>query len=550
MEITNLVRENIRRMKPYSCARNEFKGEASVYLDANENPMNTPYNRYPDPLQVKLKEKIALLKNLRPSQIMLGVGSDEPIDLTIRIFCEPKHNNIVAIDPTYGMYQVCADVNDVEYRKVLLNSDFSLDAERLLAAADEQTKVIFLCSPNNPTGNLLNRDEITKVLTGFNGIVVIDEAYMDFSSEPSWLTKLDDYPNLIVLQTFSKAWGLASVRCGMAFASEEIIGYFNKIKYPYNVNLLTQQFVNARLNYETQKNEWVEMLVNQRNELAKQLTAFHWVEKVYPSDANFLLVKVPDADLLYTQLVEQGIIVRNRNTIARCLGCLRITIGTQEENAELLKTLKKISGLSVGVESSENIIIEERIATVKRTTNETDIFIRLDIDGTGKTDISTGIGFFNHLLDQIGRHSGMDLTVRVKGDLHIDEHHTIEDTAIALGEAIWKALGSKRGIERYGFCLPMDDCLCSVALDFGGRAWLVFDAVFTREKVGDMPTEMFLHFFKSLSDTAKMNLNIKAEGENEHHKAEGIFKAFARAIKMAIRRDIYNYELPSTKGML
>jgi len=550
MDITNLVRENIRRMKPYSCARNEFKGEASVYLDANENPMNTPYNRYPDPLQESLKEKIALIKNVRPSQIMIGVGSDEPIDLTIRIFCESQRDNIVAIDPTYGMYQVCADVNNVEYRKVLLSPDFSLDAERLLATTDVHTKVVFLCSPNNPTGNLLNRAEITKVLNAFQGIVVVDEAYIDFSSEVSWLEDLDCYPHLIVLQTFSKAWGLASVRCGMAFASEEIIGFFNKIKYPYNINLLTQQFVRSRLNYEIQKNEWVEILVNQRIELAKQLAALPLVEKVYPSDANFLLVKVQDANLLYNQLVEWGIIVRNRNTVSLCLGCLRITIGTQAENAALLNALRKISGLPVNIEQAEIMFVEERKAAVTRITQETDIAIQLDLDGTGKTAISTGIGFFDHLLDQIGRHSGMDLTVRTKGDLHIDEHHTIEDTAIAFGEALCKALGTKRGIERYGFCLPMDDCLCSVALDFGGRSWLVFDATFKREKIGDMPTEMFMHFFKSLSDAAKINLHIKAEGENEHHKAEGIFKAFARAIQMAIRRDMSNNNLPSTKGML
>ena len=550
MEITNLVRENIRLLKPYSCARNEFKGEASVYLDANENPMNTPYNRYPDPLQESLKIKIARMKHVRPSQIMLGVGSDEPIDLTIRIFCEPKQDNIVAIDPTYGMYQVCADVNNVEYRKVLLNPDYSLDSDRLLAAADEHTKVIFLCSPNNPTGNLLNRKEMTKVITGFQGIVVIDEAYIDFASETSWLADLDRYPNVIVLQTFSKAWGLASVRCGMAYASEEIIGYFNKIKYPYNLNLLTQNFVSKQLDYEHRKKEWVDLLIDQRNELAVQLTSIRQVEKVYPSDANFLLVKVPDADLLYSQLVERGIIVRNRNLISLCLGCLRITVGTKVENALLIRALRVLEGQPADDDFSANFLTEERKAIVQRTTNETDIFISLDIDGKGKTDISTGLGFFDHLLDQIGKHSGMDLTVHVKGDLHVDEHHTIEDTAIALGEALWTALGSKRGIERYGFCLPMDDCLCSVALDFGGRAWLVFDATFQREKIGEMPTEMLRHFFKSLSDAAKMNLNIKAEGENEHHKAEAIFKALARAIKMAVRRDVCNHELPSTKGVI
>ena len=546
MDITNLIRENIRRMKPYSCARNEFKGEASVFLDANENPLNTPYNRYPDPLQESLKAKIARLKNVRPSQIMIGVGSDEPIDLTIRIFCDPEKDNIVAIDPTYGMYQVCADINNVEYRKALLNPDFSLDAERLLAATDKHTKVIFLCSPNNPTGNLLNRSEMAKIITGFKGIVVIDEAYIDFSSETSWLTDLDRYPNLIVLQTFSKAWGLASVRCGMAFASEKIIGYFNKIKYPYNINFLTQNFVSEQLNYESRKREWVNMLVSQRNELAGQLAALKQVENVYPSDANFLLIKVSDANLLYTKLIERGIVVRNRNTVSLCQGCLRITVGTKEENTKLLNALKEFEGQPIDI----YFVAEERKAVVKRTTNETDIFISLHIDGTGKTDISTGLGFFDHLLDQIGKHSGMDLTIHVKGDLHVDEHHTIEDTAIALGEALWKALGSKRGIERYGFCLPMDDCLCSVALDFGGRAWLVFDAAFKREKIGEMPTEMIPHFFKSLSDAAKMNLNIKAEGENEHHKAEGIFKTLARAIKMAVRRDINNFELPSTKGML
>jgi histidinol-phosphate aminotransferase len=593
MEISELVRDNIRRLKPYSSARNEFKGEASVFLDANENPMNTPYNRYPDPLQQSLKAKIAALKHVRPAQIMLGVGSDEPIDLAIRIFCEPTHDNIVAIEPTYGMYRVCADINNVEYRQVLLNQDYTFNAEHLLAATDAHTKLIFLCSPNNPTGNLLRRNEITKILTVFKGIVVIDEAYIDFSSEKSWLTELDNFPNIIVLQTFSKAWGMASVRCGMAFASEEIISYFNKVKYPYNLNLLTQNFVNEQLNYENRTREWVAMLVSQRSELAKQLVTLPMVEKIYPSDANFLLVKVPDANVLYNQLVERGIVVRNRNNISLCLGCLRITVGTKAENEVLLNALREIGGVETrdhlmdegnftaadnsaetqkgnnlatdafdekqnGViacedQSLEKIVktfADERKAIVRRTTKETDIFISLDLDGTGKTDISTGIGFFDHLLDQIGRHSGMDLTVNAKGDLYIDEHHTIEDTAIALGEALLKALGSKRGIERYGFCLPMDDCLCSVAIDFGGRAWLVFDASFNREKIGDMPTEMIMHFFKSLSDAAKMNLNIKAEGENEHHKAEGIFKALARSIKMAVKRDPNNNELPSTKGLL
>ncbi|MDR2775286.1 MAG: histidinol-phosphate transaminase [Tannerella sp.] len=342
IDISRLVRDNIRNLKPYSCARYEFEGEASVFLDANENPMNVPYNRYPDPLQKELKAKIAKIKNVRPSQIMLGVGSDEPIDLVIRIFCEPGEDNIVAMDPTYNMYNVCADINRVEYRKVLLNDDYSLDAKRILEAVDEKTKVIFLCSPNNPTGNLMDRNEVMKVLNGFGGIIVMDEAYIDFSSQPSWLEMLDEYSGLIVLQTFSKAWGLASVRCGMAFASEQITGYLNNVKYPYNINMLTQKFVSEQLNYEGRKAKWVKMLLEQREILAGKLAAIPLIEKTYPSEANFLLVKVPDANDVYNKLISRSIVVRNRNNISMCLGCLRITVGTAEENETLLNELKQL----------------------------------------------------------------------------------------------------------------------------------------------------------------------------------------------------------------
>lgn len=340
MEIKSLVRENIQRMKPYSCARNEFKGEASVYLDANENPVNSLYNRYPDPLQEAVKKKLAIIKGVRPTQIMLGVGSDEPIDLIFRIFCEPKIDNALAIDPTYGMYQVCAEINDVPYRQVLLESDYSFLAEKMLAKVDEHTKVIFLCSPNNPTGNLLSSTEIEKLLTQFKGIVVIDEAYIDFATNESWLRQLDKYPNLIVLQTFSKAWGMAAVRCGMAYASEDIIHYFNKVKYPYNVNLLTQQIVGERLDHESEKNEVVKILLTQRDFLKSELEKLAIVEKVYPSDANFLLVKVGQADKIYQYLTSEGIIIRNRNKLSLCLDCLRITVGTEAENKVLIEALK------------------------------------------------------------------------------------------------------------------------------------------------------------------------------------------------------------------
>ena len=340
--LQELIRPNIWDLAPYSCARNEFTGEASVFLDANENPYNQPFNRYPDPLQVQLKEKIAALKGVRPTQIMLGVGSDEPIDLVFRIFCEPGIDNVVAINPTYGMYGVCADINNVAYRQVNLNDDFSLDAQKVLDACDANTKVIFLCSPNNPTGNSLDRGEIEKIVTGFDGIVVIDEAYIDFSAEPSWLASLDQYPNIIVLQTFSKAWGMAALRCGMAFAHEEIIAFFNKVKYPYNLNLLTQEAVLKQVENVEQKNKWVETLLKERIGMINHLQALPMVKHIYPTDANFVLVKVEDANKAYQYLVEKGIIVRNRNSVTLCQGCLRITVGTPAENQELLTALQQM----------------------------------------------------------------------------------------------------------------------------------------------------------------------------------------------------------------
>ena len=343
MQLNELIRPNIYKLKPYSCARDEFQGEASAYLDANENPMNAPWNRYPDPLQKALKDKVAALKGIRPEQLFFGNGSDEPIDLIVRIFCEPGVDNIVAIDPSYGMYQVCADINDVEYRKVLLNEDFTLDADNLLAATDPRSKVIFLCSPNNPTGNDLKISEIIKIIENFHGIVVLDEAYIDFSTRESFLKTLDNYPNLIILQTFSKAWGMAAVRLGMAFASPEIIHYLNKVKYPYNINLLTQNFVMAELDELERKNDWVDLILQQRTDLISALERMPVVQQIYPTDANFVLVKVADANAVYNYLVDERIIVRNRNTVSLCLGCLRITVGVPEENELLINALKKLN---------------------------------------------------------------------------------------------------------------------------------------------------------------------------------------------------------------
>lgn len=339
--IQQLLRPNIRSLVPYSCARNEFQGEASVFLDANENPYNGPYNRYPDPLQEALKKKIALIKAVHPENVFLGNGSDESIDLFYRAFCEPHQDNVVAIDPSYGMYQVCADIHDIEYRKVLLDENFQCSDSDLLAACDEKTKLIFVCSPNNPTGNTLSGTMIRKVLQAFKGLVLVDEAYIDFSSEPSFLSVLSQYPNLVVFQTFSKAWACAGIRLGMAFASKEIIEVLNKVKYPYNINQLTQQYALDMLQDTDRVREWVENLLCERSRVFDALKTIPVVKRVYPSQANFLLVKVSDANALYQYLVQKGIIVRNRNNVSLCLACLRITIGSKAENEALLQALSQ-----------------------------------------------------------------------------------------------------------------------------------------------------------------------------------------------------------------
>lgn len=342
--IQELTRPNIWRLKPYSSARDEYKGvEASVFLDANENPYNGPHNRYPDPLQCELKNELAKVKKVGADHIFLGNGSDEAIDLVFRAFCEPRIDNVVAIDPTYGMYQVCAEVNDVEYRKVLLDEQFCFSADKLLAAADEHTKVIFLCSPNNPTGNDLPRAEIEKLLSSFQGLVVLDEAYNNFSEVPSFLTELEKYPNLIVLQTFSKAWGCAAIRLGMAFASPQIIAVFNKIKYPYNVNLLTQKQAIEMLHRYYEVERWVRTLKEERGYLEAAFAKLPCTVKMYPSNANFFLVRVTDAVKIYNYLVGQGIIVRNRHSVTLCGNCLRVTVGTRIENNKLIEALKNFS---------------------------------------------------------------------------------------------------------------------------------------------------------------------------------------------------------------
>ncbi len=345
IDINKLLRKNIRELQPYSSARDEYTGSIGIFLDANENSFGSipegELNRYPDPHHFAIKAKLSKLKNTNPQNIFIGNGSDEAIDLLIRAFCEPGKDSILIMPPTYGMYKVAADINNVETIEIPLTEDFQINTQTVLDATTDSTKIIFICSPNNPSGNLLTIDSITEILNLFNGIVVIDEAYIDFADKESWINELGNFNNLIVMQTFSKAWGLANIRVGMAFADEQIISVLNKIKYPYNVNGVSQQIIIDALNNETKKNKVVNKIISERDKLTKALLQLPNIEFIFPSDANFVLAKIRNANKVYEYLLEEKIIVRNRSNMINCKECLRFTVGTEEENEKLIEILLK-----------------------------------------------------------------------------------------------------------------------------------------------------------------------------------------------------------------
>jgi len=550
-DVLKLVRPNILGLEAYSTARDDCgSNQPEIFLDANENPYNNGINRYPDPHQKALKAKVAEIKGISADSLFIGNGSDEAIDLVYRVFCVPGASNAVSIAPSYGMYEVAAAMNDIEFRKVQLRPDFSMDTEAMLSAADSKTRLMFICSPNNPTGNSFPVEQIEDILERFGGVVVLDEAYIDFSVRPSLTSLVKRYPNLIVLQTLSKAWGMAGLRIGLAIADPAVIALMSKVKYPYNINVLAQKMALMKLD-EAAKDKAVAEIVGQRFRLEKELAKCPEVKGIYSSDANFLLVRFENPDEVYERLLAGGVIVRNRSKVSGCEGCLRITVGTPVENDRLLRLLSSSVAEPVETATPGMEILGERHIRIVRNTKETKIALELDLDSIGGSGhISTGLPFFDHMLDQIPNHGGVALSINAKGDLQVDEHHTIEDVGIVLGEAINAALGSKLGMARYGFVLPMDDCDAAVLMDFGGRIDFKWNAEFKREKVGDVPTEMFSHFFQSVCAGAKCNLHIRAEGVNEHHKAEAIFKAFARALRMAVAKTPFPYELPSSKGIL
>ena len=571
--LKSMIPEHIAELTPYSSARDEYEGSGSVFLDANELPEAFPgmppgVNRYPGREPQDLMEKLAAVKGIDQDRIYLGNGSDEIIDLLMRCFCRPGKDQIMVFPPTFGMYAVRARVNNLEVINVNLDQNFQINPEKVVQSTTSATRLLFVCHPNNPTGNTQTRESIIRLLEDFNGIVVADEAYIDFCTDKSLLPLMQNYPNLVVLQTFSKAFGLAGARVGAAYASGEIIGVMQKISFPYNLGtpaiMLAEKALNSHAIYKMN----IRRIIAGRNQLADAIKKLPLTERVYPSDANFLLVKTREADAICSHLARNGIIVRNRSREPGCAGCLRITVGTVEENRQLLevwaaydpaiqKKENKAGGATPGQtvnsgqprKAATSKQAEIRQATVRRQTSETDITIRIHLEGTGYADISTGIPFFDHMLEQIARHGMMDLEVAASGDLEVDPHHTIEDTAISLGKALREALGKKKGIERYGFELPMDESQARVLADLGGRSYLKWDVPFSGLQIGDIPATLFKHFFRSFSESAACNLHIHASGEDDHHMVEAVFKAFARALKMAVARN-HTDAMPSTKGML
>ncbi len=546
--IIDLIRPHLRSIEKYVTARDEFTGDARVFLDANENSFGAPIkaglasalHRYPDPLARGVRRLVAEWRGVPEANIALGNGSDELIELLIRAFCTPGQDSIAVLCPTYGMYRVAACIHDVSVIEVPLVDEFALDADALMMAVQDSTKIVFLCNPNNPTGNVLNRGEILKLLERFSGVLVIDEAYIDFCKDQSFLPDLLCYPRLVILQTFSKAWGLAGARCGLMFADSSLIELLQKIKLPYNLSTLTQRAVlEALRSLPRTLFDRVRELCVERERLSSLLVNSPHVARIYPSCANFLLVKTHNPSACLRLLSERGVIVRDRSTLRGCEGCLRITVGTRAENNSVLEAL----GVPVAVCASE------RTGEVRRETSETEIVAWVSLDGQGRTDLRSGVPFLDHMLDQLARHSGLDLSLYVRGDLEVDAHHSIEDTALVIGEAIRKALGDKRGIERYGFVLPLDEAKTGITLDLSGRPYLKWSARFSGPAIGAMPTEMIQHFFYSMCQALGATLHVEASGENDHHICESIFKCFARTLKQAISRGT-SAQLPSTKGVL
>ncbi|WP_409433944.1 histidinol-phosphate transaminase [Litorimonas sp. RW-G-Af-16] len=540
----NIARKAVLNMKAYSA-----RGGATdaLHLDANENPYAPPpvigaknYNRYPEQQPPALVARLAGLYGVSTDMVMVGRGADEGIEILLRTFCESE-DNILICPPTFGYYRTCAEIQGCGIVEAPLNDDFSWNHEAIFAAADaaQNLKAIFICTPNNPSGNECDADLVEALAKRYpDTFIAVDEAYQEFTTTPSYTVKIAEYPNIIVMRTLSKAYALAGVRGGVAIADPRVIDLMLKVLPPYPIARPVEEAILKALApsaMSVHADRLAETL-EQRDRLAAALPSSPFVKKVYPSAANFLLMELSDDAALFAELAKRNVKIRDYRATT---GKVRLSIGSPEENT--------IALAAFGINQTD--AKTDRIGEVFRKTNETDISVRVNLDDSRVVKINTGIGFYDHMLEQIAKHGGMGLTMTCKGDLEIDAHHSVEDTALAFGTALKQALGNKAGIGRYGFTMPMDETQARVAIDLSGRPAAVFKGKFPTDHVGEFPVEMCPHFFESLAQTLGAAIHIDVEGDNSHHMIEACFKGVGRALRPALSTTI-SMDIPSTKGVL
>lgn len=547
--ILTRVRADILAMKGYASARSLINpAEDLIQLDANELPVSPligteGYNHYAPQQPVALVTALADLYGVPVQSTLVTRGADEAIDVLTRLFCNPGSDSIVVCPPTFPMYGMAARLNGSAIIMAPLTACFDLDIEKVLAAIRDDTKLVYICSPNNPTGNSVSLEDIVRLCDASKdkALVVVDEAYIDFSGNPSAVSLLPRFDNLAVLRTLSKSMALAGVRCGTLLAHEDVIAQARKVLAPYPLPVPVIETVLKtlkpanRVRLETAQAETLAI----KRWFTERLAMVPGIEKVFPSDANFVLVQARDAAALYEMCLKNSIAVRNASHQPGLASCLRFSIGTRKQMETLLCVLET---------GEKPARLQGRVARTVRRTNETAIEASIDLDTATPVNVETGIGFFDHMLEQIARHGGFSLKLEALGDLNVDEHHTVEDCGIVLGQVLRQALGDKAGIERYGFTLPMDEALASVALDLSGRHYFKFEGVFPDQQTETISPAMVEHFFRSLAENLPATLHIKIEGKNVHHMVEACFKAFGRALRQAIRRT--GIDCPSTKGTL
>lgn len=548
-KILTRIRTDIQAMKPYVSARSMVQGEADmVFLDANEAPFE-PYigadhlSRYPDQQPEAIQHGLARLYDVSTLNLVATRGADEAIDILVRVMCEPHRDNIIVCPPTFPMYAHSAHLQGAKVLDVPLSAEFALDVEGIKQAATADTKIVFLCSPNNPTGNVMARSAIKDLCIHFadTALVVLDETYIEFSDAASMAPQVESLGNLVVLRTLSKAYAAAGLRCGAAIGQADIIATMRKVLPPYPIPRPVAREV---ANILKSKNlhriaEGRKAIIARRDRFIAALENVEGVGYVTPSQANFVLAHVDDADAFAARCRAGGVIIRNQSHQPALRHGVRIAIGSDDDMDRLIAVLN-------GTYTRKTH--DQRRASLVRKTNETAIDVAINLDDPHPIRIHTGVGFYDHMLEQIAKHAGFSLKLECDGDLHIDPHHTIEDCAIALGTALRQALGDKRGIGRYGFVLPMDESQAMVTMDLSGRTYLDFKGDFPESMVGDMPTDLVEHVFRSLAENMQMNLHIKVEGENTHHMVEACFKGFGRCLRQAIH--VEGHDLPSSKGVL